>query len=110
MKKILCIALVLCVCVSLFACAKPTDKELRQELTNLMAQAAGNQLKAADYYRVTIDTLEADGKNRWIATGNVNYSDSSTSTVAVLYTATLRYNKSTKSYSVEATFGETFYI
>ena len=110
MKKILCVVLLLCVCVSLFACAKPTDKELRQELANLLAQEAGNQLKAADYYRVTIDTLEADGKNRWIAAGNVNYSDSSTSTVAVLYSATLHYDKSAKTYWVDVTFGETFYI
>ena len=110
MKKVFCALLVVCVCLSLLACANPTDQELRRELTTLMAQEAGRQLKASAYYRVSIDTLEADGKNRWVATGNVNFSDSGTSTVAVLYTATLRYDKSTKNYCVDAVFGETFYL
>ena len=110
MRKVLAGILLVCTLLILCACAKPTDAELRQELTTLVAKAAQEELEAASYYRVEIDTLEADGKNKWLATGNVNFSDTSTSTIAVLYTATLRYDKAAKDYKVDVTFGEVFYL
>ncbi len=102
--------MVLCTCFGLSACAQPSDKELRQELNVLIAEAANEQLGVATYYRVAIDTLEKDGKNQWIATGNVSFSNTDTETVAVLYSATLHYHKDTKSYSVDTVFGEVYYI
>lgn len=110
MKKVLCILLVLCTVLVLAACAQPTDKELRQELTVLVSQAAADQLGIINYCRVSIDAIEKDGKNQWAATGNINFSDSDTSTIAILYTATLRYDKSTKSYTADVTFGEVYYL
>ena len=109
-KKVLCALLAVCLCCGLCACSKHTDEELRQALTNLVAKDAIETVKAADYYRVAIDTLEKDGKNQWKAEGNISYSDSNNLTHAVLYTTTLRYDTEKKTFSTETVFGKSFRI
>ena len=109
MKKILAVILPVCLCFALIACNnKPSDAALREALNVLVSEDATEQLQAASYYRVAIDTLEKDGKNQWKAEGNVSYTDGNGYTVAVLYTTTLRYDKSKDTFSTETVFGDAY--
>lgn len=110
MKKFFAVILVLCLCAGLLACGKPSDGECKEALNELVFKDAQKELAASDYYRVAIDTLEADGKNQWKAEGNVSYTNSSGITIAVLYTTTLHYNPKTEKFSTDTVFGETFRV
>ena len=110
MKKLFAAILLVCVCFGLIACYRPSDKEVRDALTLQVMEAAMKKYPEISYCRVNITSLEEVEKNCWKAEGAVSHSLAQYSTVAITYTATIRFDPKTKTYSGDTVLGEVFEI